>query len=188
MQRKVGTKQYKMIDQHEPQQPNECNFLSNPKECIHSFTKKVLEVVDVYLLFFGMILIIVIGVYWTSSGLFLAKLQVRFICVVLIFVIFGLQLTTDEIYSALKAYKAIIWSILAILFVTPALGIQITKTIHFATLSDENITTEHSLVKANMSAIGPTEFALGLEVFFAVPSSFSTGVILVSSFRSVYYT
>lgn len=185
MQRKLSPKHYEMVAEHEPKEhENDYNCLSNPKECVHTFAKKTLEFLDTYLLFFGMIIIIVIGVHWTSSGLFLGKIQFRYVCIVLIFLICGLQLKSDDIYLALQSYKAIIWSMLAILFVTPALGIQITKTIHFATLSDENITTEHSLVQANVSAIGPTEFALGLQIFFAVPSSFSTGVILVSSLKA----
>ncbi|XP_031555757.1 probable sodium/metabolite cotransporter BASS4, chloroplastic [Actinia tenebrosa] len=179
MQRKLSSKHYEMAAQHEPtENQNDCKFLSNPKECVQSFAKKALKFFDIYLLFFGMIFIIALGVHWTSSGLLLGKFQFRHICIVLIFLIFGVQLKSDDIYLASKSYKGLIWSMAAILFVTPALGIQITKTIHFATLSDENITTEHSLVQANVSAIGPTEFALGLQIFFAVPSSFTTGVIL----------
>lgn len=159
--------------------PDTCSCFSKPQECLLTFAKTSLQVLDIYLLFFGMILTIIIGIQWTSTGLFLGKLQMHHVCTGLLFLTFGLQQTSETIYTGLKSYKAIIWSILAILFIIPSLGIQTTKTIHFATLSDENISTLHSHVQANVSAIGPTEFAMGLEVFFGVPASFASGIILV---------
>lgn len=170
-----------MVDQScAAHDPDGCNCLAKPQSCLFSFAKKTLEVLDVYFLFFGMIIVIIIGVQWTSTGMFLGKLQMHHVCNGLLFFTFGLKLKGDDIYQGLTAYKAIIWSLLAILFITPSLGIQTTKTIHFATLSDENISTLHSHVQANVSAIGPTEFAIGLEVFFGVPASLASGIILVS--------
>lgn len=159
--------------------PDGCYCFKEPRSFFNSVAKKTFQILDVYFLFFGMIVIIIIGTQWTSSGMLLGKLQMHHVCIGLLFLTMGLQLKIDDIYRGLKAYKAIIWSLLAVLFIVPSLGIQITKTIHFATLSDENISTLHSHVQANVSAIGPTEFAIGLEVFFGVPASFASGAILV---------
>ena len=150
-------------------------FIARTEEVL----RKVGKFARDYFLVIGMIVVLVIGVQFSRVGLQLAKIPTEYICLVIIFFISGLQLKTDEVYAGIKSYRAIIWSFLAILLLTPMLGMQITKTIHFATLSDENMTTSRSVVYANVSAIGPTEFAIGLQVFLASPATVAVGIVLV---------
>lgn len=132
-----------------------------------------------YFLVIGMIVVLIIGVQFPRAGLYLANIPFEYTCVAVIFFISGLQLSTEELFAGIKSYRAVACGLVAIVLVTPILGMQITKTIHFATLSDENMTTSRSVVHANVSAIGPTEFAIGLQVFFASPATMAIGIVLV---------
>ena len=122
---------------------------------------------------------LIIGLQWPTSGAFLIKIHFPYICLALCFLVCGLRTKTDEITVAFKSYKAIVWGILTILLVVPITGTQITKTIQFATMMTDNMTTSESAVVGNVTAIGPTEFAFALQVFFVVPASMSAGAILV---------
>ena len=158
----------------------ETNETSPPfSERAKTVASKSIKIFADYFLVIGMVLVFILGVQLPRAGLALAKIPTEYICVVVIFFIGGLQLKMDELLAGIKSYKAIIWGLLGILLVTPLLGMQITKTIHFATLSDENMTTTRSVVHANVSAIGPTEFAIGLQVFFTAPATMAIGIVLV---------
>ena len=159
----------------------ETNETSPPSlsERAKTIASKSIKIFVDYFLVIGMVLVFILGVQLPQAGLALAKIPTEYICMVVTFFIGGLQLKMDELLAGIKSYKAIIWGLLGILLVTPLLGMQITKTIHFATLSDENMTTTRSVVHANVSAIGPTEFAIGLQVFFTAPATMAIGIVLV---------
>ena len=140
---------------------------------------KAWEFINNYFLAIGVILMIIIGSQWLASGSFLTSIYFPYICLALCFFLCGLRMKADELLIAVKSYKAIIWGILTILLVVPITGTQITKTIQFATMVDDNLTTSESTVVGNVTAIGPTEFAFALQVFFVVPASMSAGAILV---------
>lgn len=140
---------------------------------------KVWEFVNNYFMAIGISMIMVIGSQWPESGIFLLSIHFSHICLALCFFLCGLRTKTDELLVAVKSYKAIVWGILTILLVVPSAGTQITKTIQFATMVDDNVTTSESTVVGNVTAIGPTEFAFALQVFFVVPASMSAGAILV---------
>lgn len=140
---------------------------------------KVWEFVNNYFLAIGITMIMVIGSQWPESGIFLLSIHFPHICLALCFFLCGLRTKTDELLVAVKSYKAIVWGILTILLVVPSAGTQITKTIQFATMVDDNVTTSESTVVGNVTAFGPTEFAFALQVFFVVPASMSAGAILV---------
>ena len=140
---------------------------------------KAWEFVTTFFLAIGIIVIMIIGSQWPSSGTFLSTIYFPHICIALTFLICGLRTKGDELLSAIKSYKAIVWGILTILLVIPLTGTQITKTIQFATMMVDNLTTSESTVVGNVTAIGPTEFAFALQVFFVVPASMSSGAILV---------
>ena len=150
------------------------------KSCVWRALSSFVEFCNTYALVFGMILVLIVGVQLPSVGRFLAKIPTEYICTVLAFFVCGLQIKNGGFLAAIKNFKAIVLGILLILLVIPALGVEITKTVHFATLAKENMTTEHSVIHANVSAIGPTEVAVGLQVFYVVPATLSTGAILVS--------
>lgn len=140
---------------------------------------KVWEFVTTYFLAIGILVILITGLQWPSSGTFLANIYLPYICIALSFFLCGLRVKTNELLAAVKSYKAIVWGILTILLVIPVTGTQITKTIQFATQVDDNLNTSESIVIGNVTAIGPTEFAFALQVFFVVPASMSAGAILV---------
>ncbi|XP_032218508.2 probable sodium/metabolite cotransporter BASS4, chloroplastic [Nematostella vectensis] len=166
------------MDRHPPESNS---WLSRTgASCLNLVMLRILRFLATYCLVIGLVVVLVTGVQWPAAGIFLEKLHVYHACVVVAYFIFGLHLKNCEFYIALQEYRAIIWALVCVLFVTPALGVQITKTIHFATLSNENMTTELSVIRANVSAIGPTEFAIGLQVFFCSPATFGTGVILAA--------
>ena len=77
-----------------------------------------------------------------------------------IFLIFGVTLDSSELFEALKAWKALAFGLVSMLFLTPLLG--------FA---------------AAALPFEPREFALGLAVMACVPSSLSSGVTLVIQVR-----
>ncbi|KAJ7360597.1 hypothetical protein OS493_015705 [Desmophyllum pertusum] len=125
-----------------------------------------------------MVLMMFVGSWWSESGTFLSGIYFSYICLVVCFFLCGLRMRTEEFLTAVKSYKAIVWGILTILLVVPITGTQIIKTIQFATMREDNMTTSQSTVVGNVTAIGPTEFAFALQVFFTVPASMSAGAIL----------
>jgi len=48
------------------------------------------------------------------------------------------------------------------------------------------MTTSQSTVVGNVTAIGPTEFAFALQVFFTVPASMTAGGVLVRTVICLY--
>jgi sodium/bile acid cotransporter 7 len=77
-------------------------------------------------------------------------------CVALIFVMSGLKLKTDEVKSALKEWKAMVWGVLSILVFTPIVSFAV---IH-------------------LNFDGITELGLGLALFFCMPTTLSSGPII----------
>ncbi|CAK9044964.1 Probable sodium/metabolite cotransporter BASS4 [Durusdinium trenchii] len=79
------------------------------------------------------------------------------LCVSVIFLISGLKLKTAEMKNAVSAWKASVYGIVAILFITPCV----------------------TFVIAFFDFQGVPEFALGLVCFFSVPTTLSSGPIIV---------
>lgn len=79
------------------------------------------------------------------------------LCVTFIFVISGLKLKTDAIKQAASAWQASLYGVVAILFITPCAAFAVVQ-IDYA---------------------GVKEFAVGLALFFSVPTTLSSGPILV---------
>lgn len=164
-------------NKHEEEQNKTCP--PRPFQYLRKPLATVLEFCDTYFLAIGMILMMIVGSQWPESGTLLSTNYFPQICFGVCFVLCGLRTTTEELTTAVKSYKAIVWGILTILLVVPITGTQITKTIQFATMREDNMTTSQSTVVGNVTAIGPTEFAFALQVFFTVPASMSAGAILV---------
>lgn len=164
------------------QNKNSC--LPRPCHCLRKPLATVWELFDTYFLAIGMVLMMFVGSWWSESGTFLSEIYFSYICLGGCFFLCGLRMRTEEFLTAVKSYKAIVWGILTILLVVPITGTQITKTIQFATMREDNMTTSQSTVVGNVTAIGPTEFAFALQVFFTVPASMSAGAILVRALSS----
>ena len=92
----------------------------------------------------------VIGAYMDQGG------YMAYVCIILIFLISGLKLQTAEWAEAMRSYKAISFSLLSILFITPLIGSYLT-----------------SLVK-----LEPPEFGLGLSIFFCSPCAINSAVVV----------
>ena len=155
------------------------------KTCTRKALARATEFCRTYILTLSMILALIAGVQLQELGHFLAKIKADYIFTAVAFFICGLQIKSGEFLAAMRSPAAILLGALMILLGIPALGVEITKTVHFATLANENLTTEHSVVQANVSVIGPTEVAVGLQVFYVVPATLSMGAILVRFIRYV---
>ncbi|CAD7701282.1 unnamed protein product [Ostreobium quekettii] len=77
-----------------------------------------------------------------------------------IFVISGLTLDTQDIITAITAFRSLAYGLIAILIITPTLGFGIVKL-----------------------PFEPEEFAPGLAIFAAVPTTLSSGVSMVNQAR-----
>ena len=148
-------------------------------QCLRKPLETVLEFCDTYFLAIGMIFMVIVGSQWPELGTLLSANYFPQICFGGCFFLCGLRTTTKELITAVQSYKALAWGILTILLVVPITGTQITKTIQFATMREDNMTTSQSTVVGNITAIGPTEFAFALQVFFTVPASMAAGAVLV---------
>ena len=163
-------------------------YLPRPWKCLRKPLTTVLEFCDTYFLAIGMIFIVIVGSHWPELGTLLSTYYFPQICFGVCFFLCGLRTTKEELITAVKSYKAIAWGILTIVLVVPITGTQITKTIQFATLREDNVTTSQSIVVGNVTAIGPTEFAFALQVFFTAPASLAAGAVLVRRSKNSYPT
>ncbi|GBF95507.1 BASS family transporter: sodium ion bile [Raphidocelis subcapitata] len=102
------------------------------------------------------LLAITVSMLWPGPGEAVAHFKVNgwklatTINMAVIFFIFGVTLDSSELLTAVKAWKAVVFGLASMLFLTPLFGF-----------------------------IAPPEFALGLAIMACVPSSLSSGVTLV---------
>ena len=104
-------------------------------------------------LLFGMIMSIsfpFVGFYLDQGG------YVSYACIIIIFIISGLNLQTAEWREAIKSFKAILYSLSSILFITPLVGCWLTQFVRLT----------------------PQEFGLGLSIFFCAPCAINSSVVL----------
>eukprot|EP00039_Didymoeca_costata_P006648 m.92099 g.92099 ORF g.92099 m.92099 type:complete len:406 (-) comp13337_c0_seq2:909-2126(-) len=104
---------------------------------------------------------VALGLIWPAPGVAVGtkvngQRPVQLICVIIIFLISGLNLSTAEMFRAIQEYKGIIWGLLSILFVTACVGVNIVQEIDMES----------------------EEFTKGLAVFFTMPTTISSGVVL----------
>ena len=176
----MSKKTSKSSEKQEKQSSETSCLLSRLSPYCHKALTALLEYCDVYSLALGVLVILIIGSQWSQVGIFLSNVYLPHLCLGVCFFACAIRVKSEELFAAIKSYSAIFWGVLTILVVIPATGTQITKTIQFATMTNEDMNTSHSLVVGNVTAIGPTEFAIALQVFFIVPASMSAGAILVS--------
>ena len=122
-----------------------------------AFGKKLFAFLKSQLLPIGLLVGLVLSVTVPFLGAFLDRGGIfTYVCIVLIFVISGLKLETAEWTDAMKSYKAIIFSLASILFITPIVGSSLT----------------------NIVSLQPQEFNLGLSIFFCSPCAINSPVVL----------
>jgi sodium/bile acid cotransporter 7 len=81
--------------------------------------------------------------------------------------------------EALKNWRAWIWGTLAILLITPVIGIKLSSLLPVNgnnTLTNDTVET----------AIGPPEFRIGFQLFCVAPCTISSGIVMVSQLQGDY--
>lgn len=137
----------------------------------------------------GLVLVIILGSLWPKPGVYLGKAKMQYVCVVIIFFCSGLKLKTDDIKEALKSVKAVVWGFFSILFLTVVIGIEMTKAISgqfddpvpAMDFANETRITCGSAGNETFQnkPFGPQDFNVGAQVFFAMPCTISSGIVLV---------
>jgi len=132
-----------------------------------------------HLLPISLVLAVIIGYAWPTPGNALAiklprnancsevtcRSPVQYTCVIVIFIISGLKLSTDAAKRAITEYKGLLWGVFSILFVTVCIGTSLTRLITFPDIED---------------------FGSGLVVFFSMPTTVSSGVVLTQQANGNY--
>ena len=164
-----------------------------PTLCSRAKSLVVKNLLPICLVFF-----VILGVIAPQPGVFFSKLPTQYVCVVGIFFHNGLKLKTEEVKEAFKSAKALIWGIICILLITPIIGGQLTGLLPYQPYaakdsSKENSTNVNGNYSTNVTSsssiedhsggswiLGPAFFQIGMQIYFIVPSTISTGIILVS--------
>jgi len=105
----------------------------------------------------GLALMTLFGYLVPEPGIVLATTPINTISIVGIFFIAGLNLQTSEIKHALKAVPSYVFGFLSILAISPCLAFLII-----------------------LWDLGPLEFSRGMALFFAMPTTTSSGVIMTT--------
>ena len=108
----------------------------------------------------GLVTVAIIGLLWPGPGQVMAAWPTQDLAASIIFLCSGLLLRTDEIREALSAWPATLWGIIAILFITPAVGAFVA----FQAPLDDS-------------------FRLGLALFCCMPTTLSSGIALTNQAR-----
>jgi len=142
-----------------------------------------------YSLPISLIVAVILGVFVPWPGGYIDHPAVKYTIVAWVFINSGLYMKSSEIKTALKEYKAIIWGFTSILFVTTAIGSQLTGLLVFdPNTSPPNYITNNSLITSqstNLSTsggvyIGPQELVTGIQVYMLMPCAINSGVIMVT--------
>lgn len=147
-----------------------------------SCLSKFASFLNAYLLPIGLLAFVVFGALVPEPGVAISHQATSFICVIGIFFYSGLFLRTEEMKAAIKAYRASIWGMISILFITSLIGSQLTNLLTFDEASIfQNATREGG---RNKALFGSSEFKTGFQLFFIVPCTISSGVLMVSQFAT----
>ena len=121
---------------------------------------RILSTLQRQLLPLGLIAAAVVGILLPRPGQFMAQLPTQYVAVATIFVCSGLLLRTQDLRAALSGWPAAVWGCLAILFITPAIGVP-------------------------LALLVPVEesFRLGLALFCCMPTTLSSGIALTAQAR-----
>jgi len=121
---------------------------------------RILSTLQRQLLPLGLITVAAIGILLPRPGQFMAHLPTQYVAVATIFVCSGLLLRLQDLRAALSAWPAAIWGCLAILFITPAIGVPLAL----------QVPVDDS-------------FRLGLALFCCMPTTLSSGIALTTQAR-----
>lgn len=154
------------------------------EEAKTTFLAKFASFMNAYLLPIGLLTFVVFGALVPQPGVAIAHNATSYVCVIGIFFYSGLFLKTDEMKAAIKGYRASIWGVVSILFITSLIGSQLTNLLKFDEPSIfHNATLEGGQDKA---LFGSSEFKTGFQLFFIVPCTISSGVLMVNQLGGNY--
>lgn len=105
----------------------------------------------------GLICVLVFGIVWPAPGDALVDTPLQSVGIMIIFTITGLKLDTGQIKSVGSAWKPALVGLISILFVTPLLALPVQEL-----------------------PLQPPQFATGLALFACMPTTISTGLIMVT--------
>ena len=143
----------------------------------------------------SLIFAVVFGALVPAPGVFFNHKETIYVCVSILFCYVGLYLKTSAIKTALKAYKAYGWGIVSVLFVTCVIGGLLTDQLNFRELHIESPTRNTTMLQSNLTnatitpttmlvseglTLGPFECRVGLVLYFIMPCTVGSGVIMVS--------
>lgn len=154
-----------------------------------SLLERVTTTIFQNLLPISLVVFVILGILVPQPGVFFSKLPTNYVCVIGIFLHSGLKLKTEEVKDALKSFKAMIWGVVCILFITPVIGGHLTALLPYTETSDQSgkNSTNSSLSNEEhaegSSILGPALFQVGMQIYFIAPCSISSGIMLVSRFR-----
>ena len=146
---------------------------------------KFASFINDYFLPIGLLTFVVFGALVPQPGVAIAHRATSYVCVTGILFYIGLFLKTNEMKAAIKGYRAVIWGLVSILFCTSFIGSQLTNLLKFDEPSIfHNATREGS---TNKALFGSSDFKIGFQLFFIIPCTISSGVLMVSSFDAVVF-
>ena len=131
----------------------------------------------------SLVLFVVLGITVPQPGVFFSKLPTQYVCVVGIFLHSGLKLKTGEVKDALKSVKALLWGIICILLITPIIGGRLTGLLPFQPYTNHSTNGTSSSLgdhSEGSAILGPALFQIGIQIYFIVPCTISSGIIMVS--------
>ena len=117
----------------------------------------------------GLVGALLVGLVLPQIGSALGSLEigawgvVQSLCMFAIFIISGLTLKTDDIKAAIRAWKATLYGVIAILFITPSLALV-----------------------PGMLPFLSTEFQVGFLIFCCMPTTINSGVALAQSAKGSF--
>ena len=147
---------------------------SKKPSCLSKFA----SFLNAYLLPLGLLTFVIFGALVPEPGVAISHQATSFVCVIGIFFYSGLFLRTDEMKAAIKAYKASIWGMISILFISSLIGSQLTNLLKFDEPSIFHNSTREG--GPDTALFGSGEFKTGFQLFFIVPCTISSGVLMVS--------
>lgn len=138
-----------------------------------------------HILALGAILIIPFGIFLPQPAVYLNKqVPLTRICIVMLFLVFGVKSRLSEMKSAVRCYKEMALALIVIILATPLLGTNLLKLPEFGKVlgsghEHHNITGNHS-DSLSLPIFGPEEFRIGLQIFCLSPCASAFPTLVVS--------
>ena len=133
----------------------------------------------------GTVISIIFGIFLPQPAVYLSKkIPVIKISIIALFFTIGLRVRFVEAKSAAKSYKEVVVGLLLVLFVAPAISINVLGQIpYFGPFVGNVEGLKNSSINNSfeeMPILGPEEFRLGMQIYYMCPSAPATSLIMVS--------